>query len=108
MPEAYLVKPDSDFLGRVLDEGGEDLKKCFQCATCSVVCDLSDGKKPFPRKEMIWTQWGLKDKVVADPDVGKDLVIVVGHAVVAGLSADLGGVEAAKLLGWHPARVLAQ
>jgi quinone-modifying oxidoreductase subunit QmoC len=69
MPEAYLVKPDGDFLGRVLDEGGEDLKKCFQCATCSVVCELSDGKKPFPRKEMIWAQWGLKDKLVADPDI---------------------------------------
>jgi quinone-modifying oxidoreductase subunit QmoC len=69
MAEAYLVKPDGDFLQRVLNEGGEDLKKCYQCATCSVVCDLSDGLKPFPRKEMIWTQWGLKDRLVADPDV---------------------------------------
>ncbi len=69
MSEAYLVKPDGDFLGNVLRQGGEDLKKCFQCATCSVVCELSEGSTPFPRKEMIWTQWGLKDKVVADPDV---------------------------------------
>jgi len=69
MPEPYLVKPDREFVQRILGEGGEDLKKCFQCATCSVVCDLSDGKKPFPRKEMIWTQWGLKDKLVTDPDV---------------------------------------
>ncbi len=53
MSEPYLVKPDRDFIHRVLDEGGEDLKKCFQCATCSVVCDLSDGRKPFPRKEKI-------------------------------------------------------
>ena len=69
MSDAYLVKPDRDFLQRILDEGGEDLKKCFQCATCSVVCELSDGRKPFPRKEMIWAQWGLKDRLVADPDV---------------------------------------
>ena len=69
MPQAYPVKPDREFLHRVLDEGGDDLKKCFQCATCSVVCELSNGRKPFPRKEMIWAQWGLKDRLVADPDV---------------------------------------
>ena len=69
MPDSYLVKPDGEFLHSILDEGGEDLKKCFQCATCSVVCELSTGRKPFPRKEMIWAQWGLKDKLMADPDV---------------------------------------
>ncbi|MHC4401777.1 MAG: quinone-interacting membrane-bound oxidoreductase complex subunit QmoC [Planctomycetota bacterium] len=69
MSEPYTVKPDREFLHRILDEGGEDLKNCFQCATCSVVCELSNGGKPFPRKEMIWAQWGLKDRLVADPDV---------------------------------------
>lgn len=69
MPKPYLVKPDREFVQRVLGEGGEDLKKCFQCATCSVVCELSDGSKPFPRKEMIWAQWGLKDRLAADPDI---------------------------------------
>jgi quinone-modifying oxidoreductase subunit QmoC len=69
MPDPYVVKPDSEFLHAVLAEGGEDLKKCYQCATCSVVCELSEGKSPFPRKEMIWAQWGLKDRLVADPDV---------------------------------------
>ena len=69
MSDVYLVKPDEDFLHRILDEGGEDVKKCFQCATCSVACALSEGRKPFPRKEMIWTQWGLKDRLVANPDV---------------------------------------
>jgi quinone-modifying oxidoreductase subunit QmoC len=69
MPEACLITPDREFIHRVLDEGGGDLKKCFQCATCSVVCDLSTGRRPFPRKEMIWAQWGLKDRLVADCDV---------------------------------------
>lgn len=69
MPTSQPVRPDRDFLYRILDEGGEDLKKCFQCATCSVVCELSQGNSPFPRKEMIWAQWGLKDRIVADPDV---------------------------------------
>ena len=69
MPDPYLVKPDGAFLRRLLESGGEDLKKCYQCATCSVVCELSVGKKAFPRKEMIWAQWGLKDRLLADPDV---------------------------------------
>ena len=69
MADPYPVKPDRDFLHGILDDGGEDLKKCYQCATCSMVCDLSKGQKPFPRKEMIWAQWGLKDRLMADPDV---------------------------------------
>ncbi|MHC4798938.1 MAG: quinone-interacting membrane-bound oxidoreductase complex subunit QmoC [Planctomycetota bacterium] len=69
MPDPYPVKPDSEFLHCILDEGGENLKKCFQCATCSVACELSGERKPFPRKEMIWAQWGLKDRLAADPDV---------------------------------------
>ena len=70
MAETLVVRPDTDFIHRILDEGGQDLKKCFQCATCSVVCELTNGQaNPFPRKEMIWTQWGLKDRLMADPDV---------------------------------------
>lgn len=69
MPEPYRVEPDGKFVRRILDEGGGNLKQCFQCATCSVVCSLSPDRRPFPRKEMIWTQWGLRDKLFADPDV---------------------------------------
>ena len=69
MPDPTPIKPDTDFLHRILAEGGEDLKQCYQCATCSVVCELSTAQKPFPRKEMIWAQWGLKDRLVADPDI---------------------------------------
>ncbi|MFP4387939.1 MAG: 4Fe-4S dicluster domain-containing protein, partial [Desulfococcaceae bacterium] len=69
MTEAYVVKPDVEFINEVIGLGGEDLKKCYQCATCSVACPISPDNKPFPRKEMIAASWGLKDKLVGNADI---------------------------------------
>jgi quinone-modifying oxidoreductase subunit QmoC len=69
MPETYIAEPDVSFIESVKALGGQDLKKCFQCATCSVACPISPDNKPFPRKEMIATSWGLKDKLVGNADI---------------------------------------
>jgi len=69
MAEAYLIEPDLNFIKEVGALGGEDLKKCYQCATCSVACPISPDTKPFPRKEMIAASWGLKDKLVGNADI---------------------------------------
>jgi quinone-modifying oxidoreductase subunit QmoC len=68
MAERLLVEPDLDFIKDVGILGGEDVKKCYQCATCAVVCPISPDNRPFPRKEMIAASWGLKDKLVKSAD----------------------------------------
>jgi len=69
MAGKYMVDPDLEFIKEIGEYGGDSLKKCFQCATCSVACPISPDTKPFPRKEMIASSWGLKDKLIGNGDI---------------------------------------
>jgi len=68
MSDRVLIDPDLKFVEGVIKAGGEDLKKCYQCSTCTVVCPLTPDGAPFPRKEMITAQWGIKDKLINSMD----------------------------------------
>jgi quinone-modifying oxidoreductase subunit QmoC len=64
-----FVEPDVKFINYLKKNGGSTLKKCFQCASCSVVCSLSPQNGAFPRKEMLQASWGQKENLISDPDV---------------------------------------
>ena len=57
-----ILKPDSTFTRELMEAGGESLKKCYQCATCSVACPMAPENAPYPRKEMVWASWLVKRK----------------------------------------------
>jgi quinone-modifying oxidoreductase subunit QmoC len=68
MAGARVIEPDLDFIRSLKGTGGDTLKKCYQCATCSTVCNLSPEENPFPRKEMLMAGWGQADDLMKDPN----------------------------------------
>jgi quinone-modifying oxidoreductase subunit QmoC len=63
------VKPDSEFVRRLSNRGGSTFLLCMQCGTCSATCAISPDIDPFPRKELAWARWGMKDRLLSDTDI---------------------------------------
>ncbi len=63
------IQPDIEFKSKLKKVSKSSLNECMQCGTCSVVCSLAPEEKPFPRKEMIWAGWGMKDKLIGNTDI---------------------------------------
>lgn len=69
-PQATVrLRPDQSLVRNLLDSGGESLRQCMQCATCSAACAITNTEHPLPRKEMLWAQWGLRARLMADIDL---------------------------------------
>ena len=62
------IEGDLGFVRTLLGAGAADMKYCYQCSTCTVVCPITPPGSPFPRKEMVQAQFGMKDKLVAGLD----------------------------------------
>ena len=63
------IQPDIQFIRQIRRDSGIDLSQCIQCGACTSVCELAESSSPFPRKEMIWSAWGLKEKILTDPGI---------------------------------------
>jgi quinone-modifying oxidoreductase subunit QmoC len=62
-----MIQPSAEFREAFFQRGGEAAARCYQCATCSSVCELAPEDAPFPRRQILWAQWGLADRLMADP-----------------------------------------
>ncbi len=69
MATVPLIAPSEELREALRARGGSSAARCFQCATCSAVCELAPDRRPFPRREMLLAQWGLAEELVADPAV---------------------------------------
>ncbi len=69
MASVSEILPSAAFRDEFARRGGESAARCFQCATCSSVCELAPADAPFPRRQVLWAQWGLADRLAADPGV---------------------------------------
>jgi quinone-modifying oxidoreductase subunit QmoC len=67
--KAPAERSDLGWKREILGLDARDLTACYQCGTCSVVCPISTADNPFPRKEMIWVQWGLKERALGDASI---------------------------------------
>jgi len=69
MAEALQISPSPATRQDLVRRGGDTAGRCYQCATCSSVCSLSTRGIPFPRRQILHAQWGLADRIAADPAV---------------------------------------
>ena len=67
MAEVLPIQPDTEFIQDLVRHGAGDFKKCMQCSTCTCTCTLSTEDAGFPRRQILWAQWGQKERLLADP-----------------------------------------
>jgi ferredoxin len=53
------IKSDPNLLAEIRKFGHFDTNACYQCGSCTVVCDLAKNSVSFPRKMLQYTLFGL-------------------------------------------------
>ncbi len=66
---ATPIQTDLDWKRQIIGLDAPDLSVCYQCGTCTAVCPVSTADNPFPRKEMVWVQWGMKDRALGNASI---------------------------------------
>ena len=66
---AASIATDLAWKREIMGLDAPDLSVCYQCGTCTAVCPLSTADNPFPRKEMAWVQWGLRDRALGNASI---------------------------------------
>jgi quinone-modifying oxidoreductase subunit QmoC len=69
MAEAMQLTPGAELRDQLERSGAGNVARCYQCATCTSVCELSTPENAFPRKQMLLAQWGMVDRLASDPAV---------------------------------------
>ena len=53
----------TDFIEKINELSGQNVKLCYQCATCSGSCPMTDRMDFFPRKVMHMIQFGQEEQM---------------------------------------------
>ena len=64
-----LIQTDLGWKRQIIGLDAPDLSLCYQCGTCTAVCPISTSDNAFPRKEMVWVQWGLKERALGNASI---------------------------------------
>ncbi len=60
---------DSRLMADMQKLGAFDVSACYNCGTCTAICPLSEEGHEFPRKLIRYATLGLKDMLLASPEV---------------------------------------
>jgi ferredoxin len=60
---------DGNFLAEISALGGESIRKCYQCGSCTANCPLTAKTKAFPRRTLRFIQLGLVERALRSPDM---------------------------------------
>lgn len=56
---------DAEFVKKLEEISGENVHKCMQCGTCSAACPMSESMDAPPRQIILFSHYGLKERVSA-------------------------------------------
>jgi heterodisulfide reductase subunit C len=64
-----MVTPNPEFVNELAAAGGEQVKMCFQCGTCTASCPSGRQTSYRTRKLMRMAQLGLKSEIIDNDDL---------------------------------------